>query len=121
MSKRFIITEEEKGHILSKYGLLKEQGENPNHSFIKGIQRFLNEKLRAGLKVDGLTDNNMTSSTAKAIAKYQSMIGVNPVDGVWGENTWNRMNNKDRERCKDLVAEEGGLIDQFINWVEKTF
>jgi hypothetical protein len=121
MSKRFIISEEEKRDIRSKYGLVNEQDDSPNRTFIRGVQRFLNEKFNAGLKVDGLTDNNLKSETAKAIAKYQSKIGVYPTDGVWGRDTWSKMSPKDRQRCEDLVAEEGGIIDEFINWMGKMF
>jgi hypothetical protein len=74
MAKRFIITEEEKGDILSKYGLINEQDNYENHTFIKGIQRFLNEKIRAGLKVDGLSDNNLKSETLVFIR--QMVFGV---------------------------------------------
>jgi hypothetical protein len=121
MIKRFIISEEERSDIRSKYGLINEQDNYENHTFIKGIQRFLNEKIRAGLKVDGLSDNNLKSETAKAIAKYQSKIGVYPTDGVWGKDTWAKMSPKDKQRCEDLVAEEGGIIDEFINWMGKMF
>jgi hypothetical protein len=121
MAKRFIISEEERSDIRSRYGLVNEQDNYENHTFIKGIQRFLNEKIRAGLKVDGLSDNNLKSETAKAIAKYQSKIGVYPTDGVWGKKTWSKMSPKDKQRCEDLVAEEGGIIDEFINWMGKMF
>jgi hypothetical protein len=119
MGKRLIISEQEKNDIRSRYGLINEQDNDPNREFIKGIQRFLNEKLKpsSNLKVDGLTDNNLKSATAQAISKYQSMIGVYPADGVWGDNTWGKMSPQDKQRCKDLVAEEGGIISQFLNWI----
>jgi hypothetical protein len=121
MTKRFIISEEERSDIRAKYGLINEQDDSQNHTFIRGVQRFLNERFRAGLKIDGLSDNNLKSDTAKAIAKYQSKLGVYPTDGVWGRNTWAKMAPKDKQRCEDLVAEEGGIIDEFINWMSKIF
>ena len=42
------------------------------------------------------------------------MIKLYPVDGIWGENTWKKMPRQDAERLKDLVAEEGGIIDVFL-------
>ena len=42
MSKRFIISEEERSDIRSRYGLVNEQQETPEQK--KGLQRFLNKK-----------------------------------------------------------------------------
>lgn len=120
MSKRFIISEDERKYILSKYNLLNEQPDSPKHISVRGIQRFLNEKIKAGLEVDGLTDNNLKSKTAQAIAKYQRMLRVND-DGIFEEDTWNAMNPKDKQRLEDLIAEEGGVIDMFFNWMKKNF
>ena len=74
MTKRFIISEEERSDIRSKYGLINEQDDRPDHIFVRGIQRFLNEKLKINLKVDGQTDINGNSETAKAIMRYQEML-----------------------------------------------
>lgn len=123
MSNKILISEEEKSRILNLHenfktkGILNEQDDDPQHSFVRGVQKFLNEKIKAGLTVDGLTDNNMKSKTAQAIGKYQQNLGVYPVDGVWGPETWSKMTKEDKERLKDLVAEEGGLIDRFLRWI----
>ena len=123
MSKKLSISQEERNRILNLHenfkrtGVLSEQDDGPHHSFVRGVQRFLNEKIKAGLTVDGLTDNNMKSKTAQAIGKYQQNLGVYPVDGVWGPETWSKMTKEDKERLKDLVAEEGGLIDRFLRWI----
>lgn len=122
MSSKILISEEEKSRILNLHenfktkGILNEQDDDPHHSFVRGVQRFLNEKMKSGLTVDGMTDNNMKSKTAQAIAKYQKSIGVLD-DGVWGPETWSKMTKEDKERLKDLVAEEGGLIDRFLRWI----
>ena len=118
MKKIIRITESDLTNIVKK--VITEQTEEIN--FIKGIQRFLNMKKITGndkkpLLVDGITDNNLTSQTAQAISNYQSMIGLYPVDGVWGENTWNKMPAQDKTLLKDLIAKEGGLIDRFLNWI----
>jgi hypothetical protein len=132
MAKRFIISEEEKRDIRSRYGLVNEQDDKPDHIFVRGIQRFLNEKLKIKLKVDGLTDINGNSETAKAIMRYQEMLNKLTsktdeyrmpltIDGNFGYETHKFMPLKDKQRLDDLVAEEGGVIDQFINWLSKMF
>jgi hypothetical protein len=111
MAKKVIrLTESDLTRIVSK--VIKEQTEERN--FIKGIQKFLNTK-GAKLAVDGKTGRN--SQTEKAIMDYQSKIGVYPTDGVWGPDTWDKMPSKDKELLKKLIAQEGGPIDMFLNWI----
>ena len=133
MGKKLFISESERQYILNMHSAYKakqsisEQTDNPDREFIRGIQNFLNERIKAGLVVDGLTDNNLTSKTAKAIQAYQKLLNQlnskNPAtpqiaeDGVWGSETWNAMPDSDKERCKTLIAKEGGIIDQFLNWL----
>lgn len=114
MAKKVIrLTEQDLTKIVHR--VISEQTEERN--FIKGVQRFLNKKLKLKpeLVVDGKTGPN--SKTSEAIEKYQSMIRVFPADGVWGEQTWNSMPESDKKLLKDLIAEEGGLIDRFLNWL----
>ena len=112
--------------------MINEQDDRPDHIFVRGIQRFLNEKLKINLKVDGQTDINGNSETAKAIMRYQEMLNKltfktdeyrTPltIDGKFGYETRKFMPLKDKQRLDDLVAEEGGVIDQFINWLGKMF
>jgi hypothetical protein len=109
MVKKVIrLTESDLTKIVNK--VIKEQTEERN--FIKGIQNFLNSK-GAKLTVDGKTGPN--SQTEKAIMAYQNKIGVYPTDGQWGPNTWEKMPEKDRVLLKKLIAQEGGLIDVFLN------
>lgn len=111
MEKKVIrLTESDLTKIVQR--VINEQSEERN--FIRGIQQFLNTK-GAKLMVDGKTGPN--SNTEKAIMKYQSKIGVWPTDGVWGRGTWDKMPEKDRVLLKKLIAQEGGLIDKFLNWV----
>lgn len=123
MNKKILINEDERKRILSlhekhkNYVLINEQDEDPTHEYIRAVQRFLNDKIKAGLVVDGLTDNNMKSKTAQAIAKLQNQMGVYPVDGVWGPDTWEKLSKEDKKKLEDLVAEEGGLINRFLHWI----
>lgn len=109
MAKKVIrLTESDLTRIVNK--VIKEQTEERN--FVKGIQTFLNSK-GAKLAIDGKTGPN--SQTEKAIMAYQNQIGVNPTDGKWGQDTWNKMPEKDRVLLKKMIAQQGGLIDVFLN------
>ena len=118
MAKKIIrLTESDLTHLVKR--VISEQNEDRN--FVKAIQQFLLSKKITGdngqpLVVDGKTDNNQTSQTSQAISKYQRAIGVRN-DGVWGGDTWNAMPTQDRKQLKDLVAQQGGLIDRFLNWI----
>jgi hypothetical protein len=111
MVKKIIrLTENDLKNIVTR--VINEQSEE--REFIKGVQQFLNTK-GAKLVVDGKTGPN--SKTEQAIMNYQSKIGVYPVDGVWGPDTWDKMPEKDKTLLKELIAKEGGLIDRFLNWI----
>ena len=123
MAKKVIrLTENDLTNIVKR--VISEQ--NVEREFVRAIQRFLISKKITGdnkqpLVVDGKTDNNLTSQTAQAISKYQAAIKCHRNDGVWGDETWNKMPPQDRQQLEDFVAEEGGVIDQFINWIGKKF
>jgi peptidoglycan hydrolase-like protein with peptidoglycan-binding domain len=110
MKKVIRLTESDLMKIVKK--VINEQTDERN--FIKGVQKFLNTK-GAKLMIDGKTGPN--SQTEKAIMNYQSKIGVDDVDGVWGPTTWEKMPSKDKSLLKDFVAKEGGVIDRFLNWI----
>jgi hypothetical protein len=105
------LTEQDITNIVRK--VINEQTEE--RDFIKAVQIFLNQKLNLKLVVDGKTGPN--SETAKAIERYQQSIGVYPVDGVWGHITWGKMPKEDKKLLKDLIAQQGGLFDRFLNWI----
>jgi len=89
----------------NSWSKLNEQDEETKGT--EQVQKFLNAKKVTGkdgksLTVDGTTGPN--SNTAAAIAKYQRLIGVTE-DGVWGEETMEKMPAKDRE-----------LYDSFSSW-----
>ena len=90
MAKRFIITEEEKGDILSKYGLVNEQNEPIEYK--KAVQCFLNKKGYKCFGVDpakninqnqNLTiykdffNTNFSRKLTKADAYFDIVIGLN--------------------------------------------
>lgn len=121
MTKKIIrLTERDLTNIVKK--VISEQ--SIEREFVRAIQRFLISKKITGdngqpLTVDGKTDNNQRSQTSQAISKYQAAIGCRRNDGVWGEETWDKMPSKDKEQLEDLVADEGGPVDQFMNWIRK--
>ena len=115
MAKRFVITEEERSDIRSRYGLVTEQNESPELK--KGIQCFLNKKgykdnSNQPLKVDGALDDK----TAEALTKYQSKIRVT-ADGVWGPETQNKMPDSDVQIFKQCVSDNGSFIDKGIHFL----
>jgi peptidoglycan hydrolase-like protein with peptidoglycan-binding domain len=119
MAKKVIrLTENDLTNLVKR--VITEQ--NMDRQFVRAIQRFLQSKKITGdnkqpLVVDGKTDNNLTSQTAQAISRYQAAIGCRATEGVWGEETWSKMPAQDKKQLKDLVADEGGLIDKFLNWI----
>ena len=111
MGKKVIrLTESELAQVIGK--VITEQSEERNMT--RAVQKFLNKTMRAGLDEDGKTGRG--SATEAAISKYQSKIGVYPSDGTWGQNTWDKMPERDRKLLKDLIAKEGGPIDRVLNW-----
>jgi hypothetical protein len=113
MAKRFIISEEEKRDIRSRYGLITEQSDEVRLK--KAVQCFLNKKgfrdnNNQPLKVDGL----LAGKSAEALRKYQVKIGVD-ADGVWGPMTQNKMPDKDVQLFKQCISDEGSLIDKGLH------
>jgi len=104
--KKIIISEKEKKNILEMHynnkNVVSEQSEDTKN--IKYVQEFLNQKLKAGLTVDGVTGDK----TKQAISKYQSMIGVNP-DGVWGYDTQTKMPQQDK-KILDQIKSKGSFF-----------
>ncbi len=89
---------------------LTEQTEDLNIN--KSIQCFLNKRLNAGLKVDGLMGDN----TEKAIESYQSKIGVYPTDGIWGNDTESKMTESDKKMLEECINEHSDIIDKVLRW-----
>jgi hypothetical protein len=108
MAKRFIISEEEKRDILSRYGLVNEQDE---HAFkaIKGIQCFLTKK---GYKVKVTGD--MDNITKKSIEDFQHKAKLYPANGNWSD-TVDKLSPKDVELFKQCMSDEGDFIDKGLH------
>ena len=130
--KKFIITEEEKSRILGMHieatsrQYLKEDLNSgmttiERYNYNCAIQCFLNKKgvkddAGQPLKIDGSIGNYPKSKSAQAVAKYQSMINVYPVDGVWGEDTMDAMPDKDKLIFKQCVSDYGDLFDKITHY-----
>jgi murein L,D-transpeptidase YcbB/YkuD len=65
---------------------------------------------------DGSIGRLPNSKSAQAIAKYQDKIGVTS-DGVWGEETMNKMPGGDKVIFKQCVSDEGDLYDKIVHWI----
>ena len=115
MAKRFIISEEEKKDIRSRYGLVNEQ--NEPIEFKKAVQCFLNKK---GYKDDSnkplVVNGRWDSKTEEAVRKYQIKLRVDS-DGVWGPMTQNKMPNGDVQIFKQCISDEGDIIDKGIHFL----
>jgi hypothetical protein len=109
MAKRFIISEEERSDIRSRYGLLNEQDEE--HKIRKGIQCFLNKK-GFKLPITGEIDVN----TKKAIQKFQLKAGLSPANGNWIE-TNRQLNPEDIKLFKQCMSDEGDIIDKGLHFI----
>jgi murein L,D-transpeptidase YcbB/YkuD len=121
MLQRFILSEEEKKTILNQHssfkGKLQEQTEDTD--FIKSVQTFLNEKMKAGLVVDGKT--GIHSKTANAISTYQTNIGLIPADGVFGKETWAKMPQEDSKRLKEIMYDQESLLGKAATTISNWF
>jgi len=118
MSRRIIISEEERNEILSQHKrMLNEQVDED--SKIIAIQKFLNEKMKKGLKVDGKTGPG--SETERAISDYQESIGVIPADGKWGDQTTNKMPPADRKRYEELKNQEDDILGRMSTKITNMF
>lgn len=125
---KFNINEEEKEQILKKHNEVKlnlpimEQTELMNKN--KAIQCFLNkkgirDKENKPLEVDGsigTLDNN--SKTAQAIEKYQNTLKVRP-DGVWDDETKNKMPENDKKLYQECLVEHGDFIDKGMDLLKR--
>jgi hypothetical protein len=116
--KKIIITETQLKKVVDK--VLNEQSDLTNYNFNKAVQSFLikkkitdsnNQPVKKDGSIGTLAKN---SKSAQAIAKYQSIIGVEP-DGVFGYDTMEKMKTKfpnDYKLWLQCKSEEGDLFDK---------
>ena len=107
--KKIIVTEQQMKSIVNN--LLTEE---EDRGFMKAVQEFLNTvlKINPPLAIDGLTGPG--SQTEKAIMKYQRLINVWPTDGIWGEDTMNKMPKKHKEYFEKLKLKNMSGLDRII-------
>lgn len=125
---KFTINEDEKKQILEQHNKVKtelpllEQDERTNTN--KAIQCFLNkkgikDKEGKSLVIDGSIGTlEGGSKTAQAIEKYQNIIKVRP-DGVWGDETKNKMPEKDKKIYQDCLVTYGDFIDKGMDLLKR--
>jgi DNA-binding ferritin-like protein len=104
--------------------VINEQTADTNRK--KAIQCFLNKKgvkddAGQSIKIDGLIGNYPNSKSAQAIVKYQTMIKVYPVDGVWGPDTESKMNPQDKKIFKECQNQHGDLMDKIVGGISNMF
>jgi hypothetical protein len=99
------------------YCPLNEQDEESNQT--KAVQKFLNQKFKLGLSVDGQTGKG--TKTSQGIAKYQTMLGVYPVDGIWGDNTYQKMPPADKQLFDKISSENDDIFDTMTNQLQNLF
>lgn len=116
--KKIIISETQLKKVVDK--VLNEQSDLTNYNFNKAVQSFLikkkitdsnNQPVKKDGSIGTLAKN---SKSAQAIAKYQSIIGVEP-DGVFGYDTMEKMKTKfpnDYKLWLQCKSEEGDLFDK---------
>lgn len=134
--KRFIINETERQRILNMHEsaskrqylnenleqVLSDLSSDERYKHNKTIQCFLNKKGITDnegnkLVIDGSIGNYPKSKSAQAIYKYQEMIKVYPVDGVWGPDTYNKMPTEDKKIFEECMSNYDDLIDKIIKFL----
>lgn len=113
--KKYIFTENQVKRILDsvieEQKTLTEQTDEINGK--KAIQCFLNKVLGTNLEVDGLHGD----STKAAIGQFQQSKDVVDVDGVWGPQTFKRLNPKEKQILKQCSNEYGDIFTRIGNWL----
>lgn len=125
---KFIINEDEKKQILEQHNKVKtelpllEQDDRTNKN--KAIQCFLNKKgIRDNegkqLSIDGSIGTlEGGSKSTQAIQKYQNMLKVTP-DGVWGQETINKMPDNDKKLYQECLVTYGDFIDKGMDLLKR--
>lgn len=114
--KRIVkLTESDLVRIVKR--VISEQTQKETPEVMKAKQFYLQKhgytKGIPGFKVDGVYGE----STKKAIQNFQDKLGVYPQDGIWGEETFKKMNPAQIGLYKKYVADFGGVIDQLLHFI----
>ena len=111
MAKKIIrLTENDLSKIVKR--VIEEQDMRFETQHTRALQNFLNDKVNAKLKTDGL----LGDKTKEAVRAYQSKIGVE-ADGDFGRNTYNSMPEEDKKLYREKLIDQAGLIDKFLYWL----
>jgi len=114
--KKIIITESQLKKVVDR---VLNEADLTNYNFNNAVQLFLIKKKitdsnNQPVKKDGSIGRLPNSKSAQAIAKYQTIIGVEP-DGVFGYDTTEKMKTKfpnDYKLWLECKSEEGDLFDK---------
>ncbi len=116
MTKRFIISEEEKKDIRSKYGLVNEQIQLSGQEVFE-LQTALNDyfkmkKVMSNGKIFQIpVDSQWGSKTVNALKKFQTMEKIDS-DGIPGSDTYDALHK---------LGLNQDIIDKAINWISNLF
>ena len=116
MAKRFIISEEERSDIRSKYGLITEQNQLSGQEVFE-LQTALNDyfkmkKVMVNGKLFQIKDDSLWGKeTINALKKFQKMEHIDD-DGIPGEDTYAALHK---------LGLNQDIIDKAISWLGKLF
>jgi peptidoglycan hydrolase-like protein with peptidoglycan-binding domain len=114
MAKRFIISEEERSNIRSRYGLINEQPIQLSSQEVFELQTALNDyfkmkKVMSNGKIFQIpVDDKWGPTTIDALKKFQTMEKINS-DGIPGGDTYNALHK---------LGLDQDIIDKAINFVK---
>jgi peptidoglycan hydrolase-like protein with peptidoglycan-binding domain len=117
MAKRFIISEEERSNIRSRYGLINEQPIQLSSQEVFELQTALNDyfkmkKVMSNGKIFQIpVDDKWGPTTINALKKFQTMEKIDS-DGIPGGDTYNALHK---------LGLDQDIIDKAINFVKDLF
>jgi murein L,D-transpeptidase YcbB/YkuD len=116
MAKRFIISEEERSDIRSRYGLITEQNQLSGQEVFE-LQTALNDYFKMKkVMVNGklfqiADDSRWGDETINALKKFQKMERIND-DGIPGKDTYTALHK---------LGLNQDIIDKAIYWISNLF
>ena len=117
MAKRFIISEEERSNIRSRYGLINEQPMQLSGQEVFELQTALNDyfkikKVMTNGKIFQIpVDSQWGPTTVNALKKFQTMERID-ADGIPGGDTYNALHK---------LGLNQDIIDKAIKWISDLF
>ena len=117
MAKRFIISEEERSDIRSRYGLINEQRIQLSGQEVFELQTALNDyfkmkKVMVNGKLFQIADDSLWGDeTINALKKFQKMERIKD-DGIPGGDTYDALHK---------LGLNQDIIDKAISWLGKLF